>query len=92
MVGDTGRVTLREVWIGVFRNVAARGALGGRCHSATQEAAASSRVTVTAMALGEAAGCAAALAVRGKTDVGVFDGVMVREALGKQGGGPFTDA
>lgn len=65
--------------------------VAGRCHSATQEAAASSRVTVTAMALGEAAGCAAALAVRGKTDVGVFDGVKVREALGKQGGGPFTD-
>jgi hypothetical protein len=41
--------------------------------------------------LGEAAGCAAALAVRGKTDVGVFDGVEVRRALGKQGGGPFTD-
>jgi hypothetical protein len=43
------------------------------------------------MALGEAAGCAAALAVRGKTAVGVLDGVKVREVLGTQGGGPFTD-
>jgi hypothetical protein len=66
--------------------------VAGRCHSATQEAAASSRVTVTAMALGEAAGCAAALAVRGTIDVAELGGVKVREALGKQNGGPFTDA
>lgn len=66
--------------------------VAGRCHSATQEAAASSRVTATAMALGEAAGCAAALAVRERTDVALLKGGDVREALARQGGGPFTDA
>jgi len=45
--------------------------VAGRCHSASKEAAASSRVTVTAMALGEAAGCGAALAMKGKTESGV---------------------
>ena len=37
--------------------------VAGRCHSASSEASASSRVTATAMALGEAAGTAAALAM-----------------------------
>ncbi|TQK17694.1 FAD dependent oxidoreductase [Microbacterium sp. SLBN-154] len=37
--------------------------VAGRCHSATQEALASSRVTGTAMGMGEAAGVAAAIAV-----------------------------
>ncbi|HEX4128912.1 MAG TPA: FAD-dependent oxidoreductase [Pirellulales bacterium] len=66
--------------------------VAGRCHSATQEAAASSRVTATAMALGEAAGCAAALATRSKQDVAELAGTKVRETLGQQNGGPFTDA
>ena len=64
----------------------------GRCHSASSEASASSRVTATAMALGEAAGTAAALAMKSKTEVGTFDGVKVREALSKQNAGPFSDA
>jgi hypothetical protein len=38
--------------------------VAGRCHSATQLAASSTRVTCTAMAMGEAAGVAAALAVK----------------------------
>lgn len=42
--------------------------VAGRCHSATSEALASSRVTATAMGMGQAAGIAAAQAVRlGKT-------------------------
>lgn len=65
--------------------------VAGRCHSASSEASASSRVTATAMALGEAAGCASALAIRGKTDVGILDGVKVRERLTEQNAGPFTD-
>ena len=36
--------------------------VAGRCHSATPEAAASSRVTITAMGMGQAAGTAAGLA------------------------------
>jgi hypothetical protein len=65
--------------------------VAGRCHSATRGAHASTRVTVTAMALGEAAGVAAALALRNKTSVAELDGVKVRETLGTLGAGPFTD-
>jgi hypothetical protein len=64
--------------------------VAGRCHSATRGAHASTRVTVTAMALGEAAGCAAALSLRSKTEVAALDGQKVREALVKQNAGPFT--
>ena len=42
--------------------------VAGRCHAAASAALASSRVTVTAMALGEAAGVAAALATTHRTD------------------------
>jgi len=40
--------------------------VAGRCHSATSEALASSRVTATAMGMGQAAGSAAAMAVAAK--------------------------
>jgi len=66
--------------------------VAGRCHSASKEAAASSRVTVTAMAMGEAAGCAAALATKANKEAALFDGVKVREALAARNAGPFTDA
>ena len=66
--------------------------VAGRCHSATRGAHASTRVTVTAMAMGEAAGCAAAMALKTKTAVAALDGVKVREALARQNAGPFTDA
>ncbi len=66
--------------------------VAGRCHSATAAAATSTRVSVTAMALGQAAGTAAALALKSGKDVGELDGQAVREELTEQGGGPFTDA
>ncbi|WP_240914800.1 FAD-dependent oxidoreductase [Roseimicrobium sp. ORNL1] len=66
--------------------------VAGRCHSATRGAHASTRVTVTAMAMGEAAGCAAALALQSKAEVANLNGQKVREALTKQNAGPFTQA
>ncbi len=66
--------------------------VAGRCHSATRGAHASTRVTVTAMAMGEAAGTAAAMALKAKTEVAPLDGVTVRENLSARNAGPFTDA
>jgi hypothetical protein len=66
--------------------------VAGRCHSATRGAHASTRVTVTAMAMGEAAGVAAALALQSNVEVALLDGVKVREKLASQNAGPFTDA
>ncbi len=43
------------------------------------------------MAMGEAAGVAAALGVATKTEAGALNGQKVREALAKIGGGPFTE-
>ncbi len=64
--------------------------VAGRCHSATRGAHASTRVTVTAMAMGEAAGVAAAMAVKAGTTPQEIPGAKVREALAAKGGGPFT--
>lgn len=66
--------------------------VAGRCHSATRGAHASTRVTVTAMAMGEAAGLAAAMSVRERTSPQELPGARVREGLAALGGGPFTDA
>jgi len=66
--------------------------VAGRCHSATRGAQSSTRVTVTAMAMGEAAGTAAAMASAAGTDVGRLDGREVRAALAARGAGPFTNA
>lgn len=66
--------------------------VAGRCHSATRGAHASTRVTVTAMAMGEAAGTAAALGLRTNTEVVQLSGIKVRETLAAIGAGPFTDA
>lgn len=66
--------------------------VAGRCHSATRGAHASTRVTVTAMAMGEAAGTAAGMAVKARTSTQEIEGAKVREALQKVGGGPFTEA
>jgi plasmid stabilization system protein ParE len=62
--------------------------VAGRCHSATQLAASSTRVNATAMALGEAAGTAAALANMHKVSPQELAGAAVRDALIRQGGGP----
>ncbi len=66
--------------------------VAGRCHSASKDAAASSRVTVTAIAMGEAAGCAAALAVKHRTETASLEGTKVREGLARTNAGPFTEA
>lgn len=55
--------------------------VAGRAISATHEASASSRLSPTCMALGEAAGTAAALAVRAGTEVAEVDPVRLRAAL-----------
>jgi len=64
--------------------------VAGRCHSASQMAASSTRVTVTAMALGQAAGTAAAMAIQGKRMPPEVPGTEVRSVLDAQGAGPFT--
>jgi hypothetical protein len=66
--------------------------VAGRCHSATRGAHASTRVTVTAMAMGEAAGQAAAMSIANNQSVQEISGVKVRDALKKINAGPFTDA
>ena len=66
--------------------------VAGRCHSATRGAHASTRVTATAMALGEAAGTAAAISIKTKTPVASLSGTIVREQLHAEGSGPFTEA
>jgi hypothetical protein len=66
--------------------------VAGRCHAATRGAHASTRVTATAMAMGEAAGVAAALAVKGSKSPQELGGAAVRDALASRGAGPFTDA
>jgi hypothetical protein len=66
--------------------------VAGRCHSATRGAHASTRVTATAMAMGEAAGLAAALAAAGGVGPHEVAADKLRDALRRQGGGPFTTA
>ncbi|MBS0203396.1 MAG: FAD-dependent oxidoreductase [Planctomycetes bacterium] len=66
--------------------------VAGRCHAATRGAHASTRVTVTAMAMGEAAGCAAAMAVASRQAPQQLSGIKVREALASRTAGPFTEA
>ncbi len=66
--------------------------VAGRCHSATAKAASSSRVTCTAMALGQAAGTAAAMALETKRTTGDLSGVDVRHRLDSQHAGPYSSA
>jgi len=62
--------------------------VAGRCHSATRRASSSSRVTCTAMAMGQAAGMAAALAVNQKKEPAELSGMAVRDALEALNMGP----
>jgi len=59
--------------------------VAGRCLSSTREGNGSARVQAYAMAMGEAAGTAAALAVRGGTAVRGLDAGALRAQLGRQG-------
>jgi ribulose 1,5-bisphosphate synthetase/thiazole synthase len=65
--------------------------VAGRCHSTTRLAQSSTRVTVTAMALGEAASVAAALAVQRGISPQKIDGRDVRKKLRTQNAGPIQD-
>lgn len=65
--------------------------VAGRCHSTTRLAQSSTRVTVTAMALGEAAAVASAIAIQGGTSPLKLDGADVRKKLRGQNGGPVQD-
>lgn len=59
--------------------------LAGRCISTTHEAMASTRTMITGMMVGEAAGTAAALAIRNGTSVRAVDANELREQLRKRG-------
>lgn len=61
--------------------------VAGRCHSATQLAASSTRVTVTAMAMGEAAGAAAALAIKENKSPQELNGPALAQQLAQKGAG-----
>jgi hypothetical protein len=59
--------------------------VAGRCHSATREALSSSRVTITAMGMGEAAGYAAAQACLNGQSIRDLCGSRLSEQLRRQG-------
>jgi hypothetical protein len=61
--------------------------VAGRCHSATQLAASSTRVNATAMALGQAAGTAAAIASARDAAPNTLKGETVRDTLWQHGAG-----
>ncbi|MDR3172939.1 MAG: FAD-dependent oxidoreductase [Treponema sp.] len=63
----------------------------GRCISATHEAMASIRISATAMALGQAAGTAAALAASRGIDVDRLDPELLQKELLRQGAVPRKD-
>ena len=65
--------------------------VAGRCHSATTNAASSTRVTCTAMGMGEAAGAAAAMAMAAGRLPQEIRGTDVRIELTKRGGGVVRD-
>jgi FAD-dependent oxidoreductase family protein len=60
--------------------------VAGRCFSATHDAHASVRSMAQCMAMGQAAGSAAALAVGARVDPRELDAAALRETLREQGG------
>jgi len=60
--------------------------VAGRCHSATSEALASSRVTATAMGMGQAAGLAAAMAVATRTSPRAINLTQLQDKIVTSGG------
>jgi hypothetical protein len=64
--------------------------VAGRCHSADRMAASSTRVSVTCMAMGQAAGTAAAVGLEAGISVGELSGVKVRQRLDSQHAGPYA--
>lgn len=65
--------------------------VAGRCHSATALAASSTRVTCTAMMLGEAAGFAAAMSSELHIDPAGVDGTAVRKRMAVSGSPVYSD-
>ena len=78
---EAGYIPYRTMICDGFDNIL----VAGRCISADRATFASTRVMATAMALGEAAGTAAALAIREKCAVTVLDIALLRDALQAQG-------
>ncbi len=78
---EAGYIPYRAMIATGFDNIL----VAGRCISADRAAFASTRVMATAMALGEAAGTAAALAVREKCATTVLDIDLLRNTLMAQG-------
>lgn len=66
--------------------------VAGRCHSATALAASSTRVTCTAMTLGEAAGLAAATASSRGVEPGAVEGDQLRKLMAAIGSPVYSDA
>lgn len=65
--------------------------VAGRCHSATALAASSTRVTCTAMMLGEAAGFAAAMSSALRVEPAGVDGVAIRKHMAANGSPVYSD-
>ncbi len=78
---DAGYIPYRTMIAAGFDNLL----IAGRCISADRAAFASIRVMATAMALGEAAGAAAALCVQEKCGTTVLDIALLRNTLIAQG-------
>lgn len=82
-------IWLKEPYNIPYRSLVPQGSrnvlVAGRCISASREAFASIRVQAQCMALGQAAGTAAAMAAASGQSVAELDGTLVRKRLAEQG-------